>query len=181
MAAQPCWPSLDFATQALTTPRKPAASSATLSSGKPTHTFNHGEGYGVGISINRTQQDGGGEGVFVCSDLFTEFKSNIKGHIGTQQEGGCFGTVRGSQSSIMSGLYSININIWICHLHFQMILAAIVHRVFARPHPQATAGRPVSLQYSPDSRVRLSPFQFPFIGFSPFKFEQLFEPGGGWC
>jgi len=26
-------------------------------------------------------------------------------------------------------------------------------RVFSRPHPQATAGRPVSLQYSPDSRV----------------------------
>ena len=81
----------------------------------------------------------------------------------------------------------------------------IVRRVFARPHPQATAGRPVSLQYSPDSRVSVSVFQFDQItqqyfpilynshtnilqyspdsrvGVSVFQFDQLSEPGGGWC
>ena len=51
-----------------------------------------------------------------------------------------------------------------------------MRRVFARPHPQATAGRPISLQYSPDSRVGFSLFQFQFFGVSPFQFQ--FD--GGW-
>ena len=32
-------------------------------------------------------------------------------------------------------------------------LTSYALRVFSRPHPQATAGQPVSFQYSPDSRV----------------------------
>ena len=62
-----------------------------------------------------------------------------------------------------------------------MNILLILLRVFARPHPQATAGRPVSLQYSPDSKVAIflllisSSVCVMFLNFPRYSLFEYFE------